>query len=145
MDQRRFAETVARVEDRHPTWFDLQRDEPLDPNQRVELEDTLGLRLPDDYVWFLCEYGGGEFAFAMIFSADSASDLFILQNQEPSLAGRAVAFSEDGTGNQFVFPVVNGIAEDRVLIFDHEIGDLRQSEGGGFLDFVHRVGLRGED
>ena len=46
----------------HPIWFDLPADEPPDDELLADAETELGARLPDDYRWFLQEFGGGDFA-----------------------------------------------------------------------------------
>ncbi len=102
----------------------------------------LGVRLPDDYAWFLREYGGGEFAFVEIYSADASSDLYIVDKQASAADLNVLAFSDNGCGDDYVFPVENGVAADAVLFHDHETGELRPEASDGFLDFVARHGLR---
>lgn len=53
----------------HPVWFDLPSDEPPDEELLADTETALGARLPDDFRWFLQEFGGGDFASAAIYSA----------------------------------------------------------------------------
>ena len=117
------------------------QDRALLPRDREALERELGATLPGDFVWFLSEYGGGEFAFAEVFSADEGSDLYILHHQIDEIAGTAVAFSEDGTGNLFCFPVDGGRGEDRVVIWDHESDEIQEFGDAGVLDFIRRLAL----
>ena len=136
-----FLALVNRARRDHPIWFDLPSDEPPDEELLAAAETELGARLPDDFRWFLQEFGGGDFAFATIFSADPGSDLSLLRNQ-PGDAKGLIAFSDDGTGNLFVFPVEGDVCHDRVLVWDHESGDARPAGYARFLEFVARVGLQ---
>lgn len=134
---------LTRVNDArrdHPIWFDLPSDEPPDEKLLADAESELGARLPDDFRWFLQEFGGGDFAFATIYSADPGSDLNLLRNQ-PGAKG-LIAFSDDGTGDSFVFPVEDDACQDRVLVWDHESGDSRPTDYASFLEFVVRVALQ---
>lgn len=135
---------VSEARQSHPIWFDLPSDEPPDEVRLGEFESTLAARLPDDFRWFLKEFGGGDFAFATVFSADPRSDLNLGLNQPPQIEG-LVAFSDDGAGNSFVFPVEDGACQDRVLLWDHETSEVRPTGYGNFLDFVSRVALRPAD
>lgn len=125
----------ARVE--HPTWFDLEPDQPPDAAQLHAVEEALGARLPADYLWFLTEYGGGDFAFAQVLSADPRSNLFITENQGSWLPDGVIAFAENGAGDAYVFPVEGDQAHDRVLLWDHETGEVRPSEPD-FLTWLGR-------
>lgn len=136
-----FNALVAEARAAHPTWFDLPSDEPPDESTLSQLEDELGVSLPSDYRWFLQQYGGGDFAFASIYSGDNGSDLLITRNQ-PTADRQFVAVSDDGTGNFFGFPVVDGTCEDQMMVLDHESGELRETGYGPFLEFVARVGLQ---
>ena len=90
MSRDEFADLVARTRMKHPIWFDLETDVPLDPSRQGELEARLGAQLPEDYVWFLQAVRQRTFAFATVYSADEASDLFVLRNQDGRMAGRTV-------------------------------------------------------
>jgi len=125
----------------HPLWFDLPTDETADPESLDFIEQDLGATLPDDYRWFLSTFGGGDFAFARLYSGDRNSDLFLLANQ-PKVRRDFVAVSDDGTGNLIGFPVLGGMCQERVMFLDHETESLRPSEIIGFLEFVARSGLQ---
>jgi hypothetical protein len=142
MDRRDFAELVEATQAAHPVWFDLPADRKADAEALDEVERQLGVRLAADFGWFLSEYGGGDFAFVLVYSADKASDLYVVRNQPTHANAPVVAFSDDGTGNQFVFPVQDGLADDVVLSLDHETGELARVAYDGFLGFVARRGLR---
>jgi hypothetical protein len=142
MDRKDFAELVMATQAAHPVWFDLPPDRKADADALDEVERQLGVCLPADFGWFLSEYGGGDFAFVAVYSADKGSDLYVVRNQPRHANAPVVAFSDDGTGNLFVFPVKDGVADDVVLTLDHETGELARVEADGFLRFIARQGLR---
>lgn len=107
----------------------------------MEAEEALGVRFPSDFRWFLQTFGGGDFAFVTIYSLDPESDLNIRQNQ-PEVDPKVLAFSDDGTGNLFVFPVTDGVCVDQVLLLEHESGEARPFGTRTFLEFVLQIGLR---
>jgi len=115
MNRHDFLAQVDDARQRHPVWFELPSDQAPDDEVLAETERRLGSRLPDDFRWFLPKYGGGDFAFATLYSADSESGLDLVGNQSEGTPG-VVGFGDDGTGNVFVFPVDDGACRDRVLV-----------------------------
>ena len=143
LTRKEFAELVRGAKAEHPVWFDPGPDTKPDAAQLEQVEQALAVRLPPDYTWFLKEYGGGDFAFAAIYSADPTSHLYIVSQQDYLGGAPAVAFSDDGTGNMFAFPVAHGVARDESVIHDHETNQLRSSPYDGSPDFVHKVAISG--
>lgn len=140
MDRSEFVVILSRLRNLHPNWFDLPADRRVDDDQIESLEVDLGARLPDDYWWFLREFGGGDFVFISVYSADPDSDLLVTRNQAGSTAP-FLAVLDDGTGDFLGFSVLDGVCEDRMMVLDHETGDISPLGCGGFLDFVYHVGL----
>lgn len=139
MNREDFATLVRRVHAEHPVWFDLPGDQPPTDEGLDRLQQEMGVKLPDDFTWFLKTFGGGNFAFASVYSADQSSDLYLIQNQSSRGPAEFVAVSDDGTGNLLGFPVIDGKCVDEVEILDHESNELRPAQLGGFLDFLART------
>lgn len=95
MDRKDFAELVMATQAAHPVWFDLPPDSKADADALDEVERQLGVRLPADFGWFLSEYGGGDFAFIAVYSADKGSDLYVVRNQPRHANAPVVACSDD--------------------------------------------------
>lgn len=134
-----FAAIVERARADHPVWFDLEGDRPPTAGEVTEIEQQLGASLPADFVWFLTEYGGGDFALCAIYSGDKRSDLYLLANQGESCSGAFVAFGDNGGGDLFGFTVSDGKCGDAVMFLDHESRSVVCLEAGGFLDFVNGI------
>jgi hypothetical protein len=142
MDRASFAELVEATKSAHPLWFDLPSDAKADAEALRQVQRRLGIQLPDDYAWFLSEYGGGRFTFAEIYSADDRSDLHLVDVQPVDGGADILAFSDNGCGDLYVFPVEAGVAADVVWFHDHETEERARDESDGFLDWVARHALR---
>jgi hypothetical protein len=134
-----FDERVRQARAAHPVWFDLEPDGTPTEQHLDELERALGVGLPADYRWFLTTYGGGDFALAAVYSGDEASALYLPRNQPEHPPHGFVAMGDDGTGNLYGFPVLDGRGIDEVVLLDHETGEVRGLAGGGILDFIAQV------
>jgi hypothetical protein len=143
MTHEEFAALVERLRAAHPVWFDLDSDAPASEEQLAAIEAELGARLPADFRWFLATYGGGDFAFGELYSADPSSHVR-LPEMQAGLPARFVAFTDNGAGDRYGFPVRDGEARDEVLVHDHETGELEATSDPGFLEFVRRTALRDE-
>jgi hypothetical protein len=140
MDRRAFVRTVETARATRPQWFDVPQDAKADDDALRHAEAALGVVLPEDYKWFLSEFGGGDFVFTAIYSADRSSSLYVVENQSLAESRSVVAFADNGCGDLYVFPVVEGVAQDAVSLLDHETDQITPL-GIGFLDFVTRDGL----
>jgi len=139
-----FMELVARVRSEHPNWFRLRGDLPATVEQLDAVERSLGCRLPEDYREFLAVFGGHDFAFVSIYSADPESRAYVVsQNATPWLEdAKFVAFADNGGGDYYGWVVSDGMAADQVMLLDHSSGEVVPSDFEDFLDFVKREGLR---
>ncbi|HEX5938150.1 MAG TPA: SMI1/KNR4 family protein [Actinomycetota bacterium] len=144
MDQATFSRRVDEAKSSHPAWFDLPGDRRASETDLGWVEDAVGVRLPDDLRWFLATFGGGDFAFQCVFSADPTSHWYLLEQQPDRDPVDFVAFADDGTGNLFGFRVVGGEALEVVHILDHESNEIRPLSGEGFLAFLARTAFSTE-
>jgi hypothetical protein len=108
-----------------------------------QVEEALGVGLPDSYKEFLRVVGAGSFLFLDLLPAVRQGDVdedLVSVNTGNFKIPDFVAVAPVGTGDWWGFPVVDGRCEDRVLFWDHETGEL-QAESNGFLEFVAAKGL----
>jgi hypothetical protein len=143
MTREDFSDLVRKLRQTRPVWFDLPSDAPPPEQEIAEIERGLGAKLPADFVWFLKEYGGGDFGLATIYSADRESEFHLLERQEEGLPDNLVVFSDNGAGDLYGFPIDDGVARDEVLLLDHETGTT-SARADGFLDFVREQAFNNE-
>ncbi len=138
------AELISRVRLEHPSWFRLRGEGPAALEQINECESALECTLPSAYKRFVAAYGGGDFAFTLIYSPDPASDVSIVaMNQRPWVQRPGfVAFADNGSGDYYGWRVRDGAAVDEVVLLDHTVDDLRSCDFVDFVDFVRSEGLR---
>ncbi len=104
------------------------------------LEVAIGVRLPKSYRSFLREFGGGNFGFTSVFSADQNSDLYLgakFEEVRGYLPVDLLAFSDDFAGGLYVFEVVAGQALERVFYWNQD-GGLVRTQYANALEFVAR-------
>ena len=142
MTRDEFRVVAEKMRAAHPMWFDLPSDAPPSQDEIDEIERQLNLTLPSDFVWFLKEYGGGDFAFATIYSADRGSRSHLLRRQEDVQPSDFVAVTDNGAGDLFGFRADDGVLGDEVYFFDHETETV-SSAADDFLTFVKDRAFRG--
>ena len=128
--------------------FDRQRDTPITEATIRGIEVAERIQLPISFKEFLTRYGAGDFVFSQVYSPDRNSgwNLWDQFQYMPDKKGLLLPFSDNGAGDYYCFPVVNGVCEDLVVWADHEQNyNATQSEYPDFRDFVARVCLRIEE
>lgn len=144
MDAIDFARLVDGVRESHPQWMTLEADKAPTPAEVYKAEEGLGAQLPAEYIEFIRSYGGGDFAFTVIYSLDPSSDLNIVEkNHAPWLSRRDfIAFSDNGAGDYFGFQVESRTAGSAVYLLDHESGAIEVTEFANVYEYLVSIGLR---
>ncbi len=144
MNLEEFRVAVARAREEHPQWFGLPPDARPDDARIESQQQALGVRLPDEYVDFVREFGGGDFAFLAVYSMDENSDVnVVVKNREPWLnRGDFVAVADNGAGDYYGFAVKDGRCSPQVLLLDHETGEMRAIGHADFFEFAQAEGLQ---
>ncbi len=112
-------------------------DAPATEDDIARVEAELKAKLPQDYVAFLKEYGGGLFG-TDVYSAKADSNFYIVDRQLPSdYVQNFVAVSPNGCGDEYGFRVVDGQCQPELLFCDHEEGfELFSTEYASILDYL---------
>ncbi len=87
-----FVNLVTETEQTHPVWFDLDADKTASDRVIIASQQSLGLIFPNEYVQFIKKYGGGYFAFSIVYSLDNTSDFNIIEINKKSLAYIKIIF-----------------------------------------------------
>jgi hypothetical protein len=115
-------------------------DRPASEQELEDVERSIGVRLPSSYRAFLREFGGGEFGFIVIFSADPDSEWYLPNKQRKAsryLPEGFLAFSDDFAGGNYVFKVVEGEAQEAIFYWNTDGGEA-PTEFKDTVEFVAR-------
>ncbi|WDE09013.1 SMI1/KNR4 family protein [Thalassomonas viridans] len=138
-----FKKLVERKKSRNPIWFAMDADELPNTSLISEVENKLGAKLPVDYINFICEFGGGYFAFSNVFSLDENSDWNILEQNYSYDAIRKdhVLLSENGTGDFYGYKIDNGLCLPKIRFFDHGIQEWSDTEFSNIFEYLAKFAL----
>lgn len=144
MTPEEFNRHVEEARAQRPQWFALPPDEKPTEAQIEFHQGRLGVRLPEAYLDFLRQEGGGDFAMVAVYSMDPASDLNIVRMNETSWVRREdfVAVSDDGAGDYYGFTVADGLCRPGVVLLDHESQEVGATGHADFFEFVVAAGLQ---
>jgi len=134
---------IQRTEAQDPTLLSSPFAEPPATEVKIsEIQTLLGAQLPASFVHFLKIYGGGMFGYADILSLITSEVDYIITSQPTDAKTlQFVAFSPNGSGDYYGFPIVGGSCEDRILFWDHEQNELDPTRYVDFFDFMAKVAL----
>jgi hypothetical protein len=111
----------------------------------TDVEQHLGVTLPDKYKSFMMRYGGGGFGFVELIPLTSPPSAGIQDldslNREEFPDRSFIAVAPVGTGDYWGFPVTHGRCHDQVWFHFHDADD-PELDADDFLEFVARHGLQ---
>lgn len=138
-----FVNLVTETEQTHPVWFDLNADKTASDRAIAASQQSLGLIFPNEYVQFIKKYGGGYFAFSIVYSLDNASDFNIIEinKRKSSVHKNYFLFSENGCGDFYAFEIVNNCCLPEVFFFDHETSAWSKTNYKNLFSFLSEVAL----
>jgi hypothetical protein len=142
MNIQEFRQLDARYREEKPNLFRLSRpDRPATEGEILDVERRLGVKLPDKFKAFLMEFGGGDFALEVIYSATPGSQFYLPAKADFAhqvLPGSFVPISDDGAGGYYVLEVRDGLASEEVHYFDSDSGEVQPTEYKDTLAFITR-------
>lgn len=137
-----FAARVQEERIKRPGIFGLDADCRASVEDIGMIEAYYGVQLPLSYKEFLMQFGGGYFAFVVVYSLDANSDFYLKKNVDPEFtkANNFLPVVDFETGDLAGFRIVNGVCEEQMSIFNHDeegITDLGQD----FFEVLVEYGL----
>ena len=130
---------IAKKKVSNPFHFEGQRDMPLSESEICALELSYGISFTETYRQHLISEGAGDFGFGWIYSPDPKSEFSLWSQYDilPSAKGIFLPFSDNGCGDYYCFPIVDGICGEQIVWLDHEAAyKPGKSEITDFRDFV---------
>ena len=122
MNLKEFEELTQKVKAENPKWFGMESD-CIPTVEDIELlEKYYGIRFPDNYKAFILQYGGGYFAFTIVYSIDKRSPFYIKNNVEVEFVKEKnfLPIIDLETGDMAGVKINNGICEELMALYDHE-------------------------
>ncbi|GAA2248102.1 SMI1/KNR4 family protein [Streptomyces indiaensis] len=143
MDTASFASLVTQVRAEHPKWLDLFEGWVATDEDIALANRTLRTQLPDDYVWFMQNHGGGAFGFVEILpvvAPEPGIDDLLRTNQEGYTPSDFIAIAPVGTGDWWGFTTEAGRCSRSVHFAYHDAPDI-EPQHPDFLEFLARTAL----
>ncbi|MDE5778889.1 MAG: SMI1/KNR4 family protein [Lachnospiraceae bacterium] len=143
MNKREFEELIQRVKIKNPRIFSLDSDCKSTIEDVELIEKYYNIVFPKSYLEFLLQYGGGYFAFTVVYSFDKQSPFYVRNNVSTEFVNDNSFFPviDFETGDLAGFKIFNGICEDSIMLYNHEektISDIKLN----FYDALVKYGLR---
>lgn len=143
MDKKEFDELIQRVKEDKPKIFGLDADEIPTITDIEMIEKYYGIVLPKSYKEFVLQYGGGYFAFTVVYSFDKQSSFYIKNNVAIEFINTNQIFPiiDFETGDIAGFRIKDGICEDSMILYNHGEKVLRELKIGLYEALV-KYGLK---
>lgn len=141
MEISEFNEIVDNIKIQNPILFGLEHDTIPSENDIKEYEKQNGVQLTEKYKQFLLKYGGGFFGYANIYSLDKESTFYIV-NHNPCPLKNILHIADNECGDFYSLKIVDGICQDAIVFYDHEIDKISDTEFSDIFEFLIKVGLK---
>lgn len=143
MNIKEFSDLTKDVKKQNPRWFGLESDSIPTVQMLESTEKYYYIKFPITYIEFLLQYGGGYFAFTVVYSMDEQSEFSIKNNVKLEFVkeNNFLPVIDLETGDVIGFRICNGICDEKVSIYNHEeeiITDLNLD----FFEVLVRYGFK---
>lgn len=143
MDFSEFQALVERTKSANPSWFTSATIDVCTYAEIAEAEKRLAVKFPVEYSQFLSTYGGGNFAFANVFSARPDSRWDVVRRNREIGRGDFLAVSDDQAGGYYGFSVSEGAAHREVIYLDAETGEVfNEPKFPSLFDYLALIGMK---
>lgn len=118
----KFDELVQKMNNKHPKIFALDSDNPPSTREIKELEEYYDIEFPNSYKEFLLRYGGGYFAFTVVYSMDKKSSFFIKDNIKAEFINENhfIPVIDFETGDMIGFKIEDKKCKELMALYNHE-------------------------
>lgn len=122
MDKREFEKLVQKIKIRNPKMFGLDSDCKPNIQDIVIMEKYYNIVFAESYKNFLLQYGGGYFAFSVVYSLDLKSPFYVKNNVMPEFVNTNKFFPviDFETGDLAGFKIKNRVCEEFISLYSHD-------------------------
>ena len=134
-----FDKKIKELQQLHPIWFKLLDSRPATIDEFRELEKKMNVKLPFEYEHIVTTYGGGYFAFSILYSVLDESDynIYSINEENKILAKGYILFSENQVGDFYGFKIKDNIVQSKIYFYDHEIAIWKETKYHNLYDFLY--------
>lgn len=141
MDFDTFKEIVGTVKTKHPHFFELEHDKIPTMKDVIAFQKQYQIILPEKYIQFLLNFGGGYFGSAIIYSLDKNS-YFSIYNHNPAKVEDLLFMADNECGDYYAFQIENGKCRDGIVFCDHDSNTIEQeTEFTDVFEYLIKTGL----
>ncbi len=139
-----YIDFINEVEKSNPILFELHGDRTASDLDIDKIEMYCDIKFPESYKIFLKEYGGGYFAYTVVYSCDANSDFYILKRVTKEWVEKNSFFPviDFETGDLAGFKVSDKVCESKISVLHHGIGNIEVCKECDFFDALVKYGLR---
>lgn len=123
----------------NPVPFSLATSDAKASVEQIKVvEAAVQVQLPAMYRSFLSQFGGGDFGYVNIFSADPNGKWYLpdkLRVARRYIPADLLAFSDDFAGGYYVLTIKDGAAAEQVCYWNRD-GGTTETEFSSVIDFV---------
>ncbi len=117
-----FIKIQQQVKLTQPILFGLETDSIPQKNDIENIENYYNIILPESYINFLMEFGGGIFVFIIVYSLDKESVYYLKHNVQRDFVRnkKFLPVIDFETGDVAGFRIKNNKCESMITIYNHE-------------------------
>lgn len=135
-----FQKSIKKAKTENPLLFVLEHDAIPTMDDIIAIQKQLQIVLPEKYIQFLLNFGGGYFGYANIYSLDKNSDFFIFKHS-PAIMKDLLFVADNGCGDFYAFRIEGGKCMEEIVFFDHESNATKDTIFSDVLDYLIKIGL----
>ena len=120
--------------------LELEHDNIPTMEEVIAFQEQHQIVLPEKYIQFILNFGGGYFGCANIYSLDKNSDFFIFKHN-PSIVKDILFMADNGCGDYYAFRVEDGKCREDIIFYDHEDNSVQDTTFSDVLEYLVKIGL----
>lgn len=138
-----FKQLIEQKMQEYPIWFELRDECKLSDGEIFIAEKELNVKFPIEYKQFIQEYGGGHFAFCIIYSICKKSDWNIvdINNKYILLRKDYLLISENSSGDFYGLNILGNKCSSQLYFFDHDSEEWSQTKYSNLFEYIAELGL----
>ena len=140
MDFKTFKEAIKKAKTAEPLLFELAHVNIPTVEEVIAFQKQYQITLPEKYIQFLLNFGGGYFGYANIYSLDKNSSFFIFHHN-PAIVKELLFMADNGCGDYYAFRIEGGKCRDEIVFYDHEYNTVQDTDFSDVLEYLIKTGL----